>query len=776
MLEGFSNQLLSFVNALYLAGKFNLTAVLPVSLGSRHTMLVTDLLNPISTVVPFDAVYDLGCLMIKLEELGIHVTVEAPAGHVHRMNLAFHRRENLRNVLHSLSQLQHFEDIMIDVGHMFLRIVPFDCLTHLKLARLVKTVTLCLARPLVQTAESITAELHPYNAVHLRLEEDAKRVWDQSFQISQEWPTLLLNSGFKKTDALYVACGGCFVKKSVFQTTTKNGVQAFQRSQVMNMSGEHDVMAAVDLHVLVAGERFAGSSFSAFSHLIVSMRRIELPIKLVNYDIFGSPTGTFEDNTNIPFGSSSPDPSCNPLRLQSLVSYSQQAFAAEQSFAMRTFVRSEGQLSAPEFYSAVAALWWRQSSTSVARNMFASASSMVTFRSDAALQRLLVPALLISFPTEMIDYSHQRKFRILFMTHTTRYEGAPIAMSRLATLYTRVCMFDVTVQVNPSARGALEAELADAGINIRSSLHFDPIDYDVIIANTIVGWFTPPRTPWLHKTIIWVHESFRNSLFDAYPHMPALMREAHSLIFVTNRSRAVYADIISTRTGTGSASVIPNALVPELLRRAQEQAMRTSLRASLGIENDGLIFIQSGTVNQERNQLNFVMGAIEVLRANPGRIGKLKFIIIGFTGQPEYVEYENRVRQSASPFPENFVMLPKLAYLESLTYLVSADVYTSLSTSESFGFTLVEAMTVGIPLCVSKVDGVPDVVYQEAVDVFPVSAGSVAACFTYFLEKRQRSRHSRLAFAHSRRFAVEAHFYQHLEVLRSYIYAEGLQG
>jgi glycosyltransferase involved in cell wall biosynthesis len=140
------------------------------------------------------------------------------------------------------------------------------------------------------------------------------------------------------------------------------------------------------------------------------------------------------------------------------------------------------------------------------------------------------------------------------------------------------------------------------------------------------------------------------------------------------------------------------------------------------------------------------------------------FLVIGFTKPDAYIRGIYR-RAERSKYPKQFIFKEKMPHEESLVYMAAGDVYISLALKEAFGLTLLEAMTMGLPVIVAKLDGVPDVIYREALDVNVTSVESVTEAMRQMLSPATRSAHSALAQARSMDFQEQFFFLRHLQAL-----------
>jgi glycosyltransferase involved in cell wall biosynthesis len=218
---------------------------------------------------------------------------------------------------------------------------------------------------------------------------------------------------------------------------------------------------------------------------------------------------------------------------------------------------------------------------------------------------------------------------------------------------------------------------------------------------------------------MYVHESLRERIFNRHPSSREVMTQSRGLIFVTSLSMAVYNDILEQRQAVSTQTkqkphhyVIGNSLSPGLILQSQVNSERFQIRSQLGLSPTDILFVTSGDVYWNRNQ-KLLVDAACLLHEQLEAPLKVFFLVIGFTKPDEYINAVYN-RANSSKYPQQFIFKKKMPHEESLVYMAAGDVYISLAIKEAFGLALLEAMTMGLPVIVAKLDGVPDVIYREA--------------------------------------------------------------
>jgi len=342
------------------------------------------------------------------------------------------------------------------------------------------------------------------------------------------------------------------------------------------------------------------------------------------------------------------------------------------------------------------------------------------------------------------------RYSVLFLLHNLENQGAPLAAYAFITLLRNYLHFDVNV-LSPSI-GPLHSQLVRIGCNVHVGRTFNPTIYDIIYVNTIIDWFHHPNEAWLEKTIWWVHESMTHLMTSWV--VATLPKAAHR-IFVTSRSMEVYRGAIPDHNN----SVIENMANYTAALKAQVSSF--TLRKHLHIPETAVVFIQIGTINRIRGQHMFVAAGLALCTM----FHDVYIIVVGATDNESYKSHITKsVRNHKCR--KNFVFTGPASHGKTLKYLAIADVLVSLSYYESFGMTLLEGMTMGKPIIVAKRDGVPDVVYQEAIDV-ELHIQSVLAAMVCMMNETSRMQHAFKSLYRAAYFSPSRILIKHLDIMEA---------
>lgn len=223
------------------------------------------------------------CPRVTFNFTQIHVVDRLPKdARLKHVSTRLPRHLPFSEALEMLSAYQHMSYVCLDIGPTFFRFVPTSCEQHTFLWAVFDALYLnSRIRQAAGAIRSFLRQQHPsgrWNALHHRNEKDAQETW-KSLIRSKNIGAFLKERGFDLDLPLYVACGDpCDV----------NGLDDLPRGFIRKIDvlpsiqddfeNAQDLLSAVELLVCTEAANFAGPSFSAFSHLIMSIRgRSKLP-------------------------------------------------------------------------------------------------------------------------------------------------------------------------------------------------------------------------------------------------------------------------------------------------------------------------------------------------------------------------------------------------------------------------------------------------------------------------------------------------------------------
>lgn len=791
--QDFADQLISIAGAIMLSRRHGFTLILPPYLSAPSSSMEVG--EEKGKKVPLSVLYNLARLEHTLSNAGYTVTLNLPtskSGHLSWFKDAVDHHSGIREVDFSLLKYSRLDDIVVDIGDLFLDMISLDDILHAELFQIVQFLASSLNPLIYSSAEHLRqtlSSMNPkgFNALYFSMEDDVIPNVLGAKSLEAEWEEALVpHVAFDAQLPLYIASGNMAAHSKCQQLLCTDkfllGAMTFFPEVLKNSS---EVMAAVDMLLLVEANSVAGLKCTTFSHLIATLRDARFTFHMQNSSVLHP----FHDL--IRFGSLTPLPPrlCTKEKIQSLRSLGTDSKSKRKLAEIRTYIKRLGLSSVPLVFEMTYILDLFETpgkedlATQVLLEFTASnhSDSLVEglrlfLAQDPIHESLFARALCHHFPS-IGDATCEaaKSSRLLIVSHSLVSDGAPVVLVDYIIYLSRVLRLDIKIvtRAGMPKHTSLQRDLERANIPISHDSTFDARDFDVIYINTLDMWWynglssrakreISATDGWASKAIWWVHESARDHFTDVHPYMPKVLKSVNQAIFTTPQSRDVYKDIIVDIPST----VIANPFDINLSREVQLQRLRLKDRSEEIQVANSITFILIGTVHPGRHQLDFVDAALQLLQSCP-KAQTLHFVVVGFDGVAD--EYETKVKAAIDDAGENvsknFRLVPRLSHFDCLQLLSGADVLVSMSDFEAFGMTLLEAMSMGKPVITSKVDGVPSVIYHEAIDVPLGNVFLLKEAMESMLDENNRSLHAMQAIRHYENFQTLDIRLRHIQVL-----------
>jgi glycosyltransferase involved in cell wall biosynthesis len=790
--QDFADQLISIASAIMLSRRHGFTLILPSHLSAPYSSM--EVLEEKGKKIPVSFLYDLAGLEHTLSNVGYTVTVDLPTSknsHLSWFKDALGHQSDIREIDFSLLKYSRFDDIVVDIGDLSLDIASLDDILHTELFQIVHFLASSL-NPLIYSSvehmRQILASTNPkgYNALDLSMDDDLTPNVLGVKSVEARWENFLLSHEvFDAKLPLYIAYGntGIHTKCQQFLCTDKFllGAMAFFPEALRKSS---EVMAAIDMLLLVGASSFAGLRSSTFSHVIATLRDARLTFDVQD----SSMPHPFHDL--VEFGSLTPLPPrlCTEEKIQALKSSGTDTKSKRKLADFRTYIERLHLSSVSSVFEMtyILDLFETPGKEDLAMQMLLETTRCYHsdrvgeglrhfLKQDPTHESLFARALCHRFPSiGNTTCETAKSSRLLIVSHSLVSDGAPVVLVDYMLFLSRVLRLDMKIvtRVGMPKHTSLQRDLEKANISLSYDSTFDAEGFDVIYINTLDMWWYKGLSSkakreifatdgWASKAIWWVHESARDHFIDVHPYLPKVLKSVNHAIFTTPQSRDVYKDLIADIPST----VIPNPLDIHFSQNVQLQRLRLNHRSEVQV-NDSLTFILIGTIHPGRHQLDFVQAALQLLRSCP-KAQTLSFVTVGFDGVEN--EYEAEVKAAVDDAGEDaakhFRLVPRLSHFDCLQLLSAADVLVSMSDFEAFGMTLLEAMSMGKPVITSKVDGVPSVIYHEAIDVPLGNVLRLKEAMESMLDEKNRSLHAMHAIRHYEKFQTLDIRLKHIQVL-----------
>jgi len=301
---------------------------------------------------------------------------------------------------------------------------------------------------------------------------------------------------------------------------------------------------------------------------------------------------------------------------------------------------------------------------------------------------------------------------LLLVSHDLSLSGAPILLVYLAQHF-RAQGYFVTVMSPQDGELARELHSRNIPMIIDATLSSAPdgqtrrfmAAFDLVVANTIVAWPSVLAAKESGTPVLWLlHESRDGTLMaDEEPRIVQALAAADDVVFACAATRSLY----DKYRRADNFRVIPYGARP---LRMPDDVARADGRFRL---------VHIGSVERRKGQ-DVLLDALGRLPA--AVTSRLDVVMIGRTLDPDYHETLVPVLR-ALPFVRYLGQIP---HAEIVEHLAVADVFVSSSRDEVFPVTILEAMSIGMPVIATAVGGVPEMI-RSGVDGIVVPAEDGAA-------------------------------------------------
>ncbi|MDO8649564.1 MAG: glycosyltransferase [Candidatus Peregrinibacteria bacterium] len=317
--------------------------------------------------------------------------------------------------------------------------------------------------------------------------------------------------------------------------------------------------------------------------------------------------------------------------------------------------------------------------------------------------------------------SHPKGKRVLLVSHNLNLEGASLSLVQIARGLTRR---GFSVEVLSPQDGPLRSILERESIAVSVEDYWTPgwsfhrrDAFDLLFANTLLAFPFLEKLGALKPPTIWcIRESERGKYFAAHPIPRSLFTLVDRVLFVSDSTRAAYADL-----DRGHFCTIENGVDLAEIDDHRREDVRQRKREELGIQKEEVVITTVGTVCARKAQKEFVEAATH-LQNVPG-FPKLRFLIVGSEGKSAY-ERDVCAMIEASGFTEQITLIEKTTGV--FDYYAASDIFVCNSYVESFPRVTLEAMAFGLPIVGTNVFGIPEQV-RHGLEGLLVPPGDVPA-------------------------------------------------
>ncbi len=357
------------------------------------------------------------------------------------------------------------------------------------------------------------------------------------------------------------------------------------------------------------------------------------------------------------------------------------------------------------------------------------------------------------------------KLRAAMFTHNLNWEGAPRQMLEIAKFLQKNT--HITPLIFSPHDGPLRESYEQSGIEVKILSH--PLSkhnslpgylealgeiglllaesaIDIVFANTLHGFFAIDVAHQVQLPCLWViHESEGwQNYFDFVP--PAIrsrpiecFKYPYRVIFVAKQTRNIYRELDFCHNFT----VIPNGLEPDSIASLSETD-RQSARSALGINDNDIVILSVGTVCDRKRQIDLVE-ALSRLDKVTLEAQQLRFFIVGDRDN-EYSQQLHVAVERLEPARRALLTIIKETS-DVILYYRASDIFVLTSGMESYPRVILEAMSAGLAILTTPVNGVVEQV-REGINADYYSVGDIGkltARLTALIQDRPRRERYRAA-------------------------------
>ena len=170
-----------------------------------------------------------------------------------------------------------------------------------------------------------------------------------------------------------------------------------------------------------------------------------------------------------------------------------------------------------------------------------------------------------------------------------------------------------------------------------------------------------------------------------------------------------------------------------------------------GLFNEGDLVLGTVKTLEDKYGISYLIDAFSIL-VKKNNHTNIKLLIVG-SGSKELI-YKDQVNKIG--VQELVTFIPKVSYKEVPDYLSILDIYVALSVQESFGVAIIEASACEIPVIVSNVGGLPEVVDHGITGIVVPMKDSKSAAVA--IEELILNKEKRISMGKSGREKVRAQY------------------
>ncbi|MBU0459039.1 glycosyltransferase family 4 protein [Patescibacteria group bacterium] len=307
--------------------------------------------------------------------------------------------------------------------------------------------------------------------------------------------------------------------------------------------------------------------------------------------------------------------------------------------------------------------------------------------------------------------------KILFCTHNSQIQGAPLLLLKLSTLLKQKghnCYF-CSKEEGPLNEGLKSNGIEfciNSGLYLPAGIGNHPIHSilkeakpDIVFVNTILGDpiireiknFNPKI-----KVIWLIHESDRSHIMESFLYLTNKgFSISDAVVFVSEMTKHVYEDL-----NTDNFHVINNGISVDEIDKYKKHSSKEAVRNKHRIPTDALVITTIGSMVPRKGQREFVESGIRLLRENKSS-KNIHFVLVGEMRPTQMIEINTALSiAKAEGIRNRFHFFSETTEIFDFFFL--SDIFVCNSFIESFPLVILEAMVFGLPIIAPDIYGIKE--------------------------------------------------------------------
>lgn len=206
--------------------------------------------------------------------------------------------------------------------------------------------------------------------------------------------------------------------------------------------------------------------------------------------------------------------------------------------------------------------------------------------------------------------------------------------------------------------------------------------------------------------------SWKRRLWHVFINPGKLCRQADKIITVSQSSKNDIVDLY--RVSEGKIGVIPSAVSEKFFVMDRNNSRLIEVKEKYGLPYKFILYL--GTVEPRKNIVGIIRAYNQLRKISHPELEKYKLVIAGASGWKQKKIF-NEIKKS--PYRQDIILAGYICDEDKPALYNLASLFVYPSFFEGFGFPPLEAMNCGVPVIVSNISSLPEVVGGAGIMVDP---------------------------------------------------------